>query len=281
MLAIKQAPTTVKFLGHPIRHFEQTSSIHELAVIRGKYQHGLRNAAEIKLVEDHYGVPFDRNNKDAVEFWSNFKVTLNHRVDALGSLDNAGDLLKVRMLQAKGKIAPSFDSIINKESFAGFYLADEAEQTKMSATLYENRDEAISALVLLKKTPKHCIAIAKYLLPSSMVVKDKDTAYVKIREYIEGKVVTSKKGAILEFQDALALDKDVLYTTVDFNEAFKRNIIRRNSSGKFYNPMTSTEYGRNGDEAIAFLNNPKNQDELGTGGKTDKTYAIRYQLKNS
>ena len=281
MLTIKQAPTTVKKLNHTMRRFEQTESTYEMNLKNGKWQHGLRNQGEIDKVEEFYGYKFTDKSEEAMEFWSGLTFNLKHFIEPIESLDNPEDLLKVRVLQEAKVISSSLEDSVTGESNSDFILYDEDAEVKMTATLYQKQDEAFNKLFILKETPKHCMAIASYLLPSNTKIKDKDTAYVRLPEYIDGKIIKGKNAAVSNFVNAVNMDKPLLYVTVDFNQGIRQNIIRKNSNNKYFNVMSGTEYGLNSDESIAFLMNPANQDELGTGAKTDKPYSLRYQLKNN
>jgi len=278
MQKIKQAPTTSKKLGHALRRFEQTSSSYEMMydVSRKKWRHGLTED-EVKVVEKYYSRKFE--NPDDREFWSGLSFEVRHDIDPIESIQHPPDLLKVRVLQVLGVVGDAI-SILEGESTADFMLSDNVKETAMKASVYEKRDEAISKLIAIKKSKKYCMAVAKYLLPTTVRIDTLDDAYTKIREYLDGNVIKGKNEAIRKFNEACEMDKTLLYVTVDFNSALHKNIIRKNASNKFYNPMSGTEFGKNGQEAISFLMQPSNQDELGTGGVGDKDYSIRVQLKN-
>lgn len=275
MLKIKQAPTKTKKLGNSMRRFEQTNSFYEIPQVKGKWQHGLKTEEEVKIVEEFYGESFSNMNSDV---WGNLKFKLSHFIEPIDYKEDPEQLLKLRVWQAMGVVAESLEESLSNGS-SDFVLFDEEEEVTIKASLYQRKAEGFARLFELKKTPKHCIAIAKYLLPSSLQLDTLDKAYVKLTEYVDGKVLKKKNEAVDSFFRALAMDKKELYVTVDFNEAFKTNIIRKNDKGRFYNPMSQTELGRTVDEAISYLSNPKNQDELGTGAKSDQPYSIRTQLK--
>lgn len=277
MQKIKQAPITSKKLGHNLRRFENCSSRFEIFYDAGRklFKHGLSDS-EIKTVETHYGRQFD--NPEDFDFWSNLSFEVKHDVEPV-DLTHPPDLLKVRAFQALKSLG-NFNDIISGDSVSDFMLTDEHKETELEATLYEKRDLAIAKLIQVKQSKKYCVGIARYLLPSSMKISTLEDAYTKIRQYLDGKIVKGANEAIKNFNDACEIPKEELYTTVDFNDAVKKNIIRKNRDGKFHNPLTGTEYGKTAKDSILYLMQPSNQEELGTGGKDDKPYAIRYQLKN-
>lgn len=280
---IKQAPTTEFKLGlekQGLQFFEITESTYEMPYVKGKWCHGL-DAAEKAIVEAHYGREFEA--KEDFEFWANlgsFKV--DHTVQGI-DLRNPEDMLKVGVLKFMKILASDIEETDQAMAGYGFYISNSEEEEEHKATLYERRDQAISDLLGIKKSVKYMVAFAKILLPPAIHIGDAVMAYTKVREFLDGKIKTQKtstKGsAIDEFNKVKEIKKDLLYATVDFRDAVKRNIIRLNSDQRYYNLSTNTILGKNEDECVAYLLDPKNQDELGNGTKTDKPYSIRNQLK--
>jgi hypothetical protein len=277
MQKIKQAPITSEKLGHKLRRFENCTSRFEIFYDAGrkKFNHGL-SKEEQERVEAHYGRSFE--NPNDLEFWSNINFEIKHDVEPV-DMENPPDLLKVRAFQALKSLG-NFNDIISGDSTSDFMLTDESKETELEATLYEKRDLAIAKLIQVKQSTKYCIGIAKFLLPGSIKISTLDDAYTKIRQFLDGKIIKGSNEAIRQFNNACDLPKDELYVTVDFNEALRKNIIRKNADGKFHNPLTGTEYGKTSKQSIMYLMQPSNQEEIGAGGKSDKPYSIRYQLMN-
>lgn len=284
MASIKQAPSTSFKLGLEktgLQYFEITSSSYEIPFIGGKWQHGLTED-EKEIVENHYGHKFEDPASNS--FWGDISFPLDHTIQGINLKENPEDLLLVGVLKYMKIISPTVEDAHSPMSGYGFMVTDEDKEEEMKATLYERTDSAISNLLEIKKTKKYLLAFAKYLLPPSIGIgDDTNRAYTKIRDFLDLKLKTSlnpsKKAALSVFENTLNVDKGVLYTTVDFKEALKKNIIRVNGDNYFFNVSSGTQLGKNEEECVRFLMNPKNQDELGTGNKNDKNYSIRYQLK--
>lgn len=279
-IIIKQAPSNEFRLGlekQNLNMFENTENTFEIPMdLGGKFLHGL-NDEEKKIVEEHYNHQFD--NKEHMEFWSNLTFKLLGTLNALEP-NHPETILQLGVLNAMKQTAPSLEDASNPMANYKWIVYKEGEEEEMKATYYEKLDDAIVQLSKLRSVKKYLLAIAKYLLPSSAGIgNNTEKAYVKLREFIEGKLTKKKNEPVDKFLSSLNIDKELLYCTIDFRTAFRKNVIRKNSKGYYYNPLSSTEYGKNEDAVVKFLMNPKNQEELGTGGKDDPNYSIRYQLK--
>jgi hypothetical protein len=158
-----------------------------------------------------------------------------------------------------------------------FVLRNEGDEERQKATLYERLDENITRLSQInKESKKYLMALAKYLT-NSLTIGTDQLAYTKLRDYIDGKYTRTQKEALNRFETTLEMDKTRLYTIVDVKEALYRNIIRRDINQRFYNPLTTTVYGKTEEEVVDFLMRVENQDELGVGVDAPP-YSIRKQL---
>jgi len=275
-MQIKQAKTQTEFMGQPVRRLPQTSTGFPIPYVLGKgWQHGL-NEDEVKIVEEAYGHSF--SNKEHDSYWKSIRFILDHEIDSIEE-GNPLDLLKLRILQNRGQIISSLKD--DGTAIPDFVLHNEEEETKVTASLYKRRDKAIVQLNKVAKSPLYIVAISNYLLPSSMWTTSEDTAYIRLRDYVEGvKPFDTNKGKNVDtFLATIELDKDFLYVSVDVKEAIKRNIIRK-VGNSFKNILSDITYGRNKEEVITFLMNPANQDELGANSKNDLATSIRQQIKN-
>lgn len=280
-VVLKQAPTTEFRLGlekEGLQMFESSFSSYEIPFYQGKFQPGLTPEEKV-IVEEYFGRKFD--DSADFEFWNNYVIEVKHTIMPY-DLKNPRDLLHFSVLKQLKLAAPSLEEANNPMANYIFVLHNDNAEQEIKATLYEKVDEAIIELNKLKSTPKYLIGVAKYILPVNTGIGDNKTlAYSKLRELINGDLTNGRNEGVDRFNRALALDKKLLYATVDFRSALRRNIIRKNVKGFFYNPLSQTVYGKNEQECVKFLINPKNQDELGTGTKNDTNYSIRTQLKNS
>lgn len=278
---LKQAPTGEFRLGlekEGLQMFESSYSTWEIPFTNGKFQTGLSDEDKLK-VEEFFNRKFD--DPGDFEFWSNYTIEVKHTLNPY-DLENPRDLLEYSVLRLLKVAAPSLEEADNPMASYLFVLHNDKEENELKASLYERVDEAIVELNKLKTTPKHLIAVAKYILPSNVGIGSNDKmAYAKLRELVNGDLTDAKKTGVDTFFKVLNMDKTELYATVDFREAVKQNIVRKNMKQYYYNPLSQTVYGKNETEVIKFLLNPKNQDELGTGTKSDTNYSIRAQLKTN
>lgn len=278
-IILKQAPTDKFRLGlekEGLQMFESSYSTYEIPHYKGKFQHGL-SPDDTKKVEEYFQRSF--TDPSDFEFWSNYQIEIKHTIVPL-DLNNPRDMLHLSVLKKLKVAAPSLEEAKNQMANYLFVIHNDQEEQEVKATLYEKVDAAIVELAKLKSTPKHLLGVAKYILPINIGIgQNTSMAYAKLRELINGDLTDTRNNGVNQFNKALALDKKLLYATVDFRSAVRRNIIRKNSKQYFFNPMSQTVYGKNEVEAIKFLMNPKNQDELGTGTKSDTNFSIRSQLK--
>ena len=280
-IEIKQAKTSDFKLGlekEGLSHFVNTSSSYEIPYIKGKFRADLTEE-QIKIIEDHYGYTWNGKTQEDFDFWSTLNLPpLKHRMAGF-SVTEPQDMILVGVLKYMGIAAPSLIASDNAMGNYKFVIHNKAEEEEYKATIHESRHEAIASLYKIKEQEKFLKALCKHLLPTTSTIKmTKKKAYNLLSEYVEGK--HGKAGdSLIRFNKAMKMDKSLLYVTVDFKDAFTKNIIRKNDRNMFYNASSNTEYGKNETEAIAYLMDPKNQDELGTGSPDDKSYSIRKQLQ--
>ena len=281
-MLIKQAPTTQFKLGlekQGLQIFENAEVTIEFPIKDGKLLYEL-TPEEKEIVEAHYGMKLDdpANIQDWIDRVS---INVKSTIDALDD-KNPVDILKKGILLGNGMLAPSLEDVkADPMASYTYVLFTEAQEDSEKLSVHKRYHLAIQDLLKLQKKRIKLLAVAKYILPSSVGIRNnEEKAYVKLTEWLDGEVEKiTKSAAIAKFKQVLEMDELELFTTVDFKEAFAKNIIRRNGDGYFYNTISQTAYGKNQAECITFLTNPKNQDELGLNDKDDKDYSIRYQLK--
>lgn len=275
---IKQAPTDRFMLGQELQYFENAEITTEIPLKNGRIPYTLTDE-EKKLVESHYGLELD--NPEHINLWLE-KVTFETKptIDVIDDT-NPEHILKKGILLANNTYAPNLEAANDYMQGYKFVVYDEEQEAENKATLYEKYDEAIIKLGKLRKRKKKLLAVAKYILPSTTGIQSNvSKAYTLLRDWIDGKFDnTSRREAIDALIRTILMDEAELYVTVDFKEAYKRNIIRTDTEGYFINAASGTRLGKNQAEAITYLMNPKNQDELGMGKTSDKPYSIRYQLE--
>jgi len=253
-----------------ISMFPNTNVGFSVPFINGEFKHNL-NAKELKLVQEYYGATF--SSERGKEFYSNLVMTIPTGVYTL-NLDDPKDILFYKVTLGTGAIAPNLETAKNPMCKSLFYFYDSEEEEKLVANENSKMTDAIIALADIKaKDPDRLVILAKYLLKKNKFTVD--TAF----NALSNKIVKDSKTFVPAFNTALNSDKKLVKVTVQVLEAIDRGILKRNKSGQFVNPVTSTEYGRNYDEIISFLINPKNSDELGTGGDKDKPGSLENLLK--
>lgn len=262
--------------------WEGTSTVLDIPFANGKYKLDHIPPEELQEYEDFYGVKFD--SPEGKEFLANFQIRLESGFTAF-DLSNVDQRFKKRVIDGfKTLVAPDWETANNPMSRYKFYIADEENETNSRITKKEILYEAGSALLKLKnESPKYLVALAKYILPATAGIGDSAIlAFDKLDKYINNELdsQTAKYQNAKTFVNALSLDKAHVYVTIDAKAAVMKNIIRRDSEGWYYNAASGTKYGKNQQEIVDFLLNPKNTDELGTGAEADNPYSIRFQLKN-
>lgn len=274
-MVIRQNPTDRFRMGletENIRVFESATTSFEIPFVNGKFEHGLSDADKT-FVEKHYGRSF--TNQSDADFWKNMVFQHNNYL-SVKDPKSAESVLHVSVMKVLGIACTSEEPDTN----ATFVITTDEfdDNAKMTAT--EKFDILIGRLLDLKKTKKHLLAVAKYILPISTGIGQNETvAYLKLREYLDGKLTPTKKEALNTFEKVLEMDKTRLYVTTDFREAFQLNIVRRDNAHFFYNPISDTRYGKTEEEAITYLMDIKHQEEIGTWSAEDATFSIRHQLK--
>lgn len=277
MIVIQQAATDQFRLGleqEGKQLYELAASTYEIPVVNGKLNHGL-TPDEAKIVEAFYGLQFD--NPDHRSSWTNIVLEIKHSMKVINP-SNPQDLLLLGVLKSNGILASSAEDVqMDPQAKYVFVLRNEGDEERQKATLYERLDENITRLSQInKESKKYLMALAKYLT-NSLTIGTDQLAYTKLRDYIDGKYTRTQKEALNRFETTLEMDKTRLYTIVDVKEALYRNIIRRDVNQRFYNPLTTTVYGKTEEEVVDFLMRVENQDELGVGVDAPP-YSIRKQL---
>lgn len=267
--------------------FEGATSTFSPVIVQGKVIHGIESKADIELVEKWYGYKFE--NPDHVDFWAQLMLTVEHGIMPL-SYKNPEDILRISVLKAQGKLAPSIEEQGDPNAHYTFVLVDEGAEETVKASIYEKRALAQSKLTEIKeKSPRYMLSLAKYLINHQTHNQSATAAYAKLYEFIEGKLNAKKNEAVDTFLQTLdpsmggSMPKEELLLRVDIQTAIARQIIRRNNANQvYYNvAVPDSNYGRTAEEVFGFLTQMQNADHMGTGNSTDTPYSIRYQLKQS
>lgn len=219
----------------------------------------------------------DLDSKEGYEALCNFMATIPSTNLAL-NLDDMAEFLQYKILQAvQAVVAPNIDAAKNPMNNTSFYFYKPDEEAKAAHTDQKRYVKAISLLDKIDgSNPELSIAIAKFLT-NDFSIRNAVTAYDKCFNYISGKL--DVKDPVESFIRAAEMNPEEIMTISDVKEAINKGIIKKNNS-KFFNPISSTSFGATVEEVIKFFLDPTNAEELGDGGKKDKPYSIRFQLKS-
>ena len=259
--------------------FEGATTTFSPAIFRNQVIHGIENPADIELVENYYGMKF--NDQDNLHKWGTLLLSMPHDVTPL-DLTNGEDILRISVLKAQGKLAPSVEEQNAPNTNYMFVLLNEGAEEAVKSSIYERRTEALATLLKIKKeAPNYLMALSKYLINFQSGVNDPNATYAKLVEYIDGKVTKGKKSEALDtfirtIDPKYGGDtpKEEIFLRVDIQKAIHLHIIRRNDAkGHFYNAaIPDSNYGRTLDEVYSFLTQLSNSDHLGTGNADDSPY---------
>lgn len=247
------------------------------------FKHGLSDS-ELKIVEKHYNKSFSKPEHN--EFWANLEFKTPHTEEVI-DMTNPENILRLSVLSVAGYLAPNTEDQKNRFSSYKFVLRNEGEEEKAKASIYQKKTKAATVLEKIRETEApYMIALARFLTGNSAGIKTAESAFVKLMDFIEGKVTSTKGEAVDQFLSALdpkyggnkLMSETMLEVTIQ--DAIMHGIIRYDKNRQtYYNPASpDSNYGRDKNEILAFLTNIKNQDHLGAGNDKDAPYAVRYLL---
>ena len=280
---IKQNPYTKEnpFLGmeeYNMSMWDGTTVLMDVPMKGNRYVHGLTKD-EVEELKSFDKLGIDLDSEEGQQFLADFQISIPSRLSSL-DLDNPRDFLSLKILQASGNIiAPSKGEATTGNVKYGFYIQNKDEEARSNNITLRTVNQAITKIENLSiENPEFFLAVCKFILPDNVGLgTNVDVAYSKINEFVRASLDGAKR-----FLDAInenVVSKHKIYITNDIKTAIRKNVIRKNQKGYYYNPMTNTEYGKNLEEVINFLMDVKNIDEMGTGENDDANYSIKYQLK--
>lgn len=290
MITIRQARTKKNKMGLEqmgIQLFEGAETQVTPAVINNKVFIGYdekKEADTIKVIEKHYGRPLTD-----LSFYGSLILRIQHMPFTIDP-SNGEDLLKLGVLKAQGKLAPSASEQDDPNKDYQFVMFDERQESAIKLSVYQKRAKAASYLnTILEKDPDYLLALCHYNCNYSTGISSKEGAFVKLSELIDGKLSELKEVTVDSFLKSLDpvyggdINKDWLMARVLVASALHYNILRYSSQkGYFYNVALpdgeNVSYGRNLDQVTDYLLQIHNSDHLGTGTDKDHPWAIRYQL---
>lgn len=249
--------------------------------MNGQYRHGVTNETDRQFIEDKFFGGQSLESEVAKEYYRTCSVELNPDITFFDT-ENPESLLKFYIaVSAEEIVAKSrADAKSKSMSVRPFIVEDGVEVKKEQLSVRQKVNKARAKLAELETEPTYMVVLAKYLAPSNAGITNEQNAYIYLDDLLTGKYTDdSELVAVNRFNQALSVDKEILYVASDVKEAIYKNVIRK-QGGVFTNPISQTPYGRTEEEVVNFLSQDMNQEELGTGTPLDKPYSVRFQLKN-
>lgn len=257
--------------------FPDCETTMEIPIVNNQFNLGFKDKKQKEDFEAYFGYKFD--TPEGQEFLANYEVKISHDVTAY-DIRNKKDAFDLHILKANGGMGiVAINEAVLEESPVDtfkFVVKDENQEVEERVKFKETKLQAFSELSKMKETNnKRLLTVAKYILGVTVGVGDNmSIAFDKLHDFIESNYRNAK-----QFSDALKIDPEYLKTVVAIRDAIYRNIIR-NQNGQYVVYATQTPLGRNEEEVIRFLTDPKNQDILGLGLKDDSPTSIFAQLKS-
>jgi len=251
--------------------FPDCDTILEIPIINNKHNLGLTSEQQAEF-ENYFGVKFD--TLQGREFLNNYQIVLRHDVNPRDhkKMDHLFDLAILKANGGMGMV--QFEDSKDQVARFPFIATDEAKELEKTVSKKKLRNIAIEELNKLAKHKNTLLKITKFIFDLNQNNLDENSAYDRLDDYING-------GQAEKFLTVIKLDPDYIDTVVSVKEAMIKGIIRLGQDQWYVNHANQTKLGRNIEEIVNYLNNPQNQDQIGTGAKDDLPYAIKRQLKES
>lgn len=243
----------------------------EIPYVNNQFKLGLTKK-EQKEFEDYFGYDFE--SEEGKEFLGNYRIKISHTVNPFDET-NMERKFVAKILRANDGLGLVDINSTQDVTRYPFVLVDEEQEMELKTNRNITRNEAITQLQNLKNlNPKKLVRISKYLFDLNVEVTE-NQAYNQVNDYIMGTFENARL-----FLTSLSLDEEWLDTYVTVKDARNTGIIRKGEDQVYVNHANGAKLGRTLEEVTKFLNNPDNADILGTGGKNDTPYSIKYQLKH-
>lgn len=200
-------------------------------------------------------------------YWNEYYITLDDEEVDLDS-SNPLDKVKERFLIANRYVAPSFEAIENDEDYHNtiFYIYREVEETTKSVEKTKLEDKAKAKLYLLQEeNPNKLKLLASYILGFAFNGDfNVESAYLKLRDFIETVDKNKKKINVKAFLDVVDKAPEELMTKIILDKAIKKHII---TSRKNIYRRGELLLGNSYDEALEYFMSVENSAELNSLNK--------------
>lgn len=200
-------------------------------------------------------------------YWNDYYIILDDEEVDL-DFSNPLDRVREKFLVANGYVAPSFEDIENDEKYHNtiFYLYREAEESSKSIQKTKQEDRAKYELFNMYEQNSAKLAIvAQYLLGHALNADVKpDTAYTKLRDYIETTDKNKKKINLASFLAAIEKSPEQMATKIILDKAIKKRIVAARGG---IHRRGEVILGNSYDEALDYLLSVENSGELNSLNK--------------
>lgn len=272
--------TAGKFLWPGFKH---TYTYYGKEIYGGKYRYqtGLEEdqvesdrVAEVAEAKAKLEKTFGPGTLDATNetFWKERAIVITRQTTHL-NLNDPDHLLQYYAIKAGAiyEIASSYEVAKNSPVEKRWYLVEPDTQAEIVVSNDRIINKAIAALEAIDEdgTKDDMFLVHKILISSDRGATKQtpqSTLYKDLSDFIHGKIVkTEKKKTPKQFVEVAKLlekDKKKLYITAYVKDANYFNFLTVAQDGSFENIETRAKYGTTIENAVAYLSNPANQDEL-------------------
>ena len=277
LIKVEQLPTTTKRFGlenYGKSRFPNTSSVYEIPFWNGRYNLGMTEEQENEF--SMFFIGKDSKSREWQEFLSEYTLKLDFEGPVFDSSTMKGKFdyhVYVKANPQLCAIASSKGAVNDVIADFKYVVVNEVEDEEKEYSTMKLRNSALSELNKLEKNDKMLLLYARYIFPVRNLTSPM-RAYTLLDVYLK-----ESRENVERFLAILKEPRDLIDVVVTFKLGYEKNIIRKNRENYFYNHASGTVLGKNQDECVEFLSNPKNQDELGTGSKSDSSLSIKSQLQ--
>lgn len=206
-------------------------------------------------------------NKD---FWGRITMICGNDPVTLEPLKDPKDLIKLVAIKAGSfsMIAPSLLAAKQMDKVPQFYLDEHETTLSLNTELKKLRNKAGALLEnLFEKNQNKLFYVAKVIDGNSAQYRKNtspDVFYDNMDKFLEGTLDAniSKRKNAEKFIDICGLDMETLKLRSIIKDANFVRLISARSDGMIYHMATSTPMGKTPTEALAFLQNPLNDNVL-------------------
>ncbi len=256
--------------------FPRCTSQMEIPIVNGKHKLGLTDEQE-----EDFAQYFVNNSRTSLAWktWLNDYVYTAPYDQKVLDLSTKEDQFAYQVF-IKGNPQLAFIASSKKQaeeqSLTGYkyVVINEVEDEVEVVSVQKTKNKARAKLVEIQDDELEILKIAHYLFPVRGITTS-TSAYKTIDSFI-----AESKDNALKFLSAFNVDAETMDVTVTVKRAVEKNILRRGQDNYYYNHASGNRIGRNVDEMVDYLSDPRNADEIGTGSINDSPITVKKQLRD-